>query len=335
MVAAYHSLVGLAATVTSVATVMMAAEAGHDPDMVHNVRLGPATCAPGPGPAACTAGRTLPGPLAAYRWCLRSAAQRCGPKVRLPPPYTYTQTILPRAGHRLPGHADRRRDAHRLGRGVRQAARRAGLGAPGAARQERYQRGPAGGWVARRQLSTLAWLLLLVWPLSPSTAAAPTHLLRRSRHHPPAPPRPAPPRSHPRLRRRLPDRPRPHRRRGRAGRHQRAGGPAGCAPDRLHRRRRHAGGHHAAQQLLGLRAVRRGLHAQQRPAHNGARRALPHCGLEFRAWPRPRASRGAAHRRRLCCGCGRRELVRSAPSRRLARTARRPPPPASPPRWAR
>lgn len=37
MVAAYHSLVGLAATVTSIATVMMANEAGHDPDTVHNV----------------------------------------------------------------------------------------------------------------------------------------------------------------------------------------------------------------------------------------------------------------------------------------------------------
>ncbi len=37
MVAAYHSLVGLAATVTSIATVMMAHEAGHAPDTVHDV----------------------------------------------------------------------------------------------------------------------------------------------------------------------------------------------------------------------------------------------------------------------------------------------------------
>jgi NAD(P) transhydrogenase len=37
MVAAYHSLVGLAATVTSIATVMMANEGGHDADTVHNV----------------------------------------------------------------------------------------------------------------------------------------------------------------------------------------------------------------------------------------------------------------------------------------------------------
>ena len=37
MVAAYHSLVGLAATVTSIANVMIMAESGHDMDGVHMV----------------------------------------------------------------------------------------------------------------------------------------------------------------------------------------------------------------------------------------------------------------------------------------------------------
>jgi NAD(P) transhydrogenase len=37
MVAAYHSLVGLAATVTSIATVMMMSDGGHDMDGVHRV----------------------------------------------------------------------------------------------------------------------------------------------------------------------------------------------------------------------------------------------------------------------------------------------------------
>jgi NAD/NADP transhydrogenase beta subunit len=37
MVAAYHSLVGLAAAVTSIANIMLMAEAGHDMDGVHMV----------------------------------------------------------------------------------------------------------------------------------------------------------------------------------------------------------------------------------------------------------------------------------------------------------
>ena len=40
MVAAYHSLVGLAAAVTSIGTVMGLADAGHAIDALHKARVG-------------------------------------------------------------------------------------------------------------------------------------------------------------------------------------------------------------------------------------------------------------------------------------------------------